>query len=205
MHYPEKILKLLLGLMTLFLLVYAEQAHAFGRVPILELTLKGNYSERVSDYKKNYTKSWGVELRLPLSNFFELSLGHNFTEDRDVFNEDYRSLQEAQGNTLPEGKIESTDTYIDTTANAAIFYTFGYVRPSILGGALWRTYCSENTFVDYGCSEQDVTWNAGAALSMIVTYNLRLRLTYTFSPSFVSDESSEKYDQSTSLGLTFVL
>lgn len=179
---------------------------AFAQSPqLFELTLSGSYSERFSEYKTNQTKSWGAELRLPLTHFFEVSVGHSFLEDKDTFNEKYRALQQEQGYTLPEGPIESIDTYIDTTTNAALFYTFGYLRPSIFGGALWRTYCSENTLADYGCKDQDVTWNAGAALSVIITYNLRLRASIRFSPSVVKDNADQKYDQSTSIGLTFVL
>jgi hypothetical protein len=192
------------GLATFALLGFSATAHAQG-AQLFELTLSGSYSERFSEYKTNRTKSWGAELRLPLTHFFEVSVGHSFMEDKDTFNEKYRAMQQDLGYTLPEGSIESIDTYIDTTTNAALFYTFGYLRPSIFGGALWRTYCSENTLADYGCQDQDVTWNAGAALSVIITYNLRLRASVRYSPSVVKDNEDQKYDQSTSLGLTFVL
>ncbi len=178
---------------------------AQARASLFEITLSGNYSERFTDFKKNIRKSWGAELRLPVTGFLEFSLGHNFLEDRDIYNETHRMLQEEQGYTLPDGTLESIDSYIDTTANSGLYYTFGYIRPSLFGGALWRTYCSETTLADYGCQKQDVTWNAGAALSVIITHNLRLRATFRLSPSALSDKSEEVYDQSTSLGITFVM
>lgn len=203
-RFYRAILKAAIGLAFLSMLLITNRAHA-QRPQLFELTLSGSYSERFSEYKTNQTRSWGAELRLPLTHFFEVSVGHSFLEDKDIFNEKYRTLQQEQGYTLPDGPIESIDSYVDTTTNAALFYTFGYLRPSVFGGALWRTYCSENTLADYGCKDQDVTWNAGAALSVIITHNLRLRASVRFSPSVVKDSENQKYDQSTSIGLTFVL
>lgn len=172
--------------------------------PLFELTLSGSYEERFSQFKTSQRRSWGAELVVPLTSFFQFSAGHTFTEDKDLFNDEYRTFQLERGVDLPEGKIEAIDTYIDTTVNGVLYHNFGYVRPSVFGGALWRTYCEENSFADYGCDEQDVTWNTGAGLSVKITGNLRLSLTYRITPS-VTYKTDERLDTLTSLGLTLAM
>lgn len=178
--------------------LFGSEAHA----TIFELNLNGSYEERLSQFKNNQRRSWGVELAVPLTSFFQISGGYSYLEDKDVFNDDYRTFQESQGIVLPEGPLETIDTYVDTTVNGVLYTTLGYVRPSIFGGAMWRTYCEENSLVDYGCKEQDLSWNAGASLSVMVTYNTRLRMTYRVSPS-VSAKNNTPLDTLISMGLTF--
>jgi opacity protein-like surface antigen len=168
---------------------------------MLEVTLTGSLEERFSQFKTNQRRSWGAEVLVPIASFLQLSAGHTFLEDKDTFNSEYREFQSERGVALPPGAIESIETYIDSTVNGVLFQTLGYVRPSIFGGALWRTYCEENSLADYGCIEQDLSWNAGAGLSMRVTNNLRLGITYRVTPS-VTHKKDKRLDTLTSLSLT---
>ena len=186
---------------SLALVTWAQPALARYGMPRFELTLNGSYEQRFSQFKTNERRSWGAELLVPLTSFFQFSAGHTFLKNRDVYNDEYKAFQRARGIELPEGTVESIDTYIDTTVNGVLYQNFGYVRPSIFGGALWRTYCEENTFNDYGCKEQDVSWNAGAGLSLQITNNLRLSLSYRVTPS-VTYKTDDRLDTLTSLGLT---
>ena len=168
-----------------------------------ELTLSGSYETRYSQYRENQRKSYGVELLVPLTSFLQLSAGHTFVEDKDIYNDEYRAFQAEQNVALPDGPLFNISTYADTTGNGVLYYNFGYVRPSVFGGVLLRTYCEENPLIDYGCVEQDPTWNAGAGLSMIITLNLRLNISHRVSPA-VTYETDGQLDGLTSVGLTIM-
>jgi hypothetical protein len=195
--------KILLSALVGFALWLGSPKEALAQMgmPLFEVTLSGSYEERFSQFKTNQRRSWSAELVVPLTSFFQFSAGHSFLEAKDIFNDEYREFQRTRGVELPEGPVESIETYIDTTVNGVLYQNFGYVRPSIFGGALWRTYCEENSLADYGCKEQEISWNAGAGLSLRITTNLRLSVTYRVTPS-VTHKDDERLDTLTSLGLT---
>jgi opacity protein-like surface antigen len=187
---------------ALFLACYKEApAFAQMRTQLFELTLTGSAEQRYSQFKTGQRRSWGAEILVPVTSFFQLSAGHTYLENKDTYNEAYREFQRQQGVELPAGNINSIETYIDTTVNGVLYQNLGYVRPSIFGGALWRTYCEENSFADYGCKPQDVSWNAGAGISVYVTNNLRVGVSYRLTPS-VTHKTDERLDSLTSLSLT---
>jgi hypothetical protein len=187
---------------ALILACYKEApAFAQMRTQFFELTLTGSAEQRYSQFKTGQRRSWGAEILVPVTSFFQLSAGHTYLENKDTYNDAYREFQRQQGVELPAGNINSIETYIDTTVNGVLYQNLGYVRPSIFGGALWRTYCEENSFTDYGCKPQDVSWNAGAGISVYVTNNLRVGVSHRLTPS-VTHKTDKRLDSLTSLSLT---
>jgi hypothetical protein len=187
----------------LFVSLSPQQAHAGARY--VDISLTGSYQSDIQKYLTSTRRSLGLEIGLPLTNFLDLSLSHTQILDRDVYNELYRETKKSQGVTVPEGDIEQKTQIVDTSVNAAVGYSFGYVKPTLFGGALWRRSCLEDTFQDYGCSDQDVTWNAGIALSAYITMSTRFRVSYRRSPSASQESSKKNYDELTSIGLTWSL
>jgi hypothetical protein len=178
---------------------------AWAAARYLDVSLTGSYQSDIQKYLTSTRRSLGIELGLPLTSVFELGIAHTQILDRDVYNELYRETKKAQGVTVPEGDIEQKTQIVDTSVNASVGYWFGYVRPTLFGGALWRRSCLEDTFQDYGCTNQDVTWNAGLALSAYITANTRFRISYRRSPSASQESSKKNFDELTSVGLTWSL
>ncbi|MEN9824428.1 MAG: hypothetical protein RI953_173 [Pseudomonadota bacterium] len=183
--------------------LFPQRAHAGARY--VDISLTGSYQSDIQKYQTSTRRSLGLEIGLPLTHFLDLSLSHTQILDRDVYNELYRETKKAQGVTVPEGDIEQKTQIVDTSVNAAVGYSFGYVKPTLFGGALWRRSCLEDTFQDYGCSDQDVTWNAGIGLSAYITMSTRFRVSYRRSPSASQESSKKNYDELTSIGLTWSL
>lgn len=179
------------------------------RQPILNISLDGSY-EQLHDEDSDTTKtSLGGELGLPLSSFFELAVGHILSVYREDYTDNYRQkILEYYGRygltdaDLPRDLIRET-TVMDTSLNAVVGYPIQSFKPAIFGGKLWRKVCKEDTFEDKGCASADVTWNAGVALSVMVTRALRLQLSYRISPSVRDDRKS--FDDRTAVGLTWGL
>ncbi|MFZ9519950.1 MAG: hypothetical protein ACO3A4_05675 [Silvanigrellaceae bacterium] len=172
----------------------------------IDISLTGSYQSDIQKYLTSTRRSLGVEIGLPLTNYLDLSLSHTQILDRDIYNELYRETKKSQGVAVPDGDIEQKTQIADTSANAAIGYSFGYIKPTLFGGALWRRSCLEDTFQDYGCTDQTVTWNAGIAISAYIGMSgTRFRLSYRRSPSASQESTKKNFDELTSVGLTWSL
>lgn len=179
--------------------------HAEARAKFIDISLSGSYQSDIQKYLTSTRRSLGLEIGLPLTDIFDISISHTQILDRDVYNDLYRETKKAQGVTVPDGDIEQKTQIVDTSANASIGYTLGFVKPTLFGGALWRRSCLEDTFQDYGCTDQPVTWNAGIAISAYITLSTRFRVSYRRSPSASQEAAKKNYDELTSIGLTWSL
>ena len=195
---------LILVLLGVLASVFASEALAQQPARFLDISVSGSYSRSFGQYTESRRKSLGIELGLPLSSFFEVSLGHNLIQDSTIYNDDYREAVKERI-VLPEGPITQSRNIQDYSANGALGIDLGHVRPSIFGGALRRKICEEDFLQDYGCQTQDLTWNAGVALQVYVTDALRLKLSFRVSPSVDTKRSTKTFDQLTSVGLTWGL
>lgn len=185
--------------------IFPGHAHARGASRLLDISISGSFQKNIQKYVTSTKRSVGVEIGLPLTDVVDLSFGHTQILDLDVYNEAYREAKAAQGVTLPEGAIEQKTQIVDSSANASFGHSFGYVKPTLFGGALWRRSCLEDTFQDYGCTDQSVTWNAGIAISAIITMKTRFRLSYRISPSIHQDDPRKNLDELVSVGLSWSL
>ncbi|NBO39135.1 hypothetical protein EBU99_11190 [bacterium] len=178
---------------------------AFAGARYIDVSLTGSFQKDIQKFQTSSRRSLGLEFGLPLTEIIDLSFAHTQILDLDEYNETYRQAKLAQGVPLPEGSIEQKTQIVDSSMNASIGRSFGYVKPTLFGGGLWRRYCLEDTFQDYGCSDQKVTWNAGLAISAYITMGTRFRVSYRLSPSVQQEASKKNYDTLTSIGLTWSL
>ncbi|MEN9529754.1 MAG: hypothetical protein RI932_1627 [Pseudomonadota bacterium] len=190
-----------LGLMS----VLPTEAFARGGSRYIDVSLMGSLQKDIQQYVTSTRRSVGLEIGLPLTEILDLSFGHTQILDRDQYNEAYREAKKAQGVNLPTGSIEQKTQIVDTSVNASVGYSFGYVKPTLFGGGLWRRSCLEDTFQDYGCTNQNVTWNAGLGLATYITMGTRFRVTYRLSPSVHQGSGKKNYDELVSIGLTWSL
>ena len=186
-------------------LCLSEDAMARGGSKFLDVSLTGSFQKDIQQFVISSRRSLGLEIGLPLTDVLDLSVGHTQILDRDEYNEAYREAKKAQGVTLPTGTIEQKTQIVDTSVNASVGHSFGYVKPTLFGGALWRRSCLEDTFQDYGCTNQKVTWNAGLAISAYITMGTRARVSYRLSPSVHQPGVKKNYDELVSIGLTWSL
>lgn len=188
-----------------FITLSSNIAHARGSARFLDVSLTGSLSKDIQQFVTSSRQSLGLEIGLPLTDIFDLAIGHTTIIDRDEYNEAYREAKKEQGVNLPEGTIEQKTLVRDTSVNASIGHSFGYVKPTLFGGALWRRSCLEDTFQDYGCTNQKATWNAGLAISAYITLGTRFRVSYRLSPSVHQSGVKKNYDELVSIGLTWSL
>lgn len=198
--------RLILILMTFGAMSSIHQnAYARRGANFLDVSLTGSFQKDIQQYVTSTRRSLGLEIGLPLTEILDLSFGHTQILDLDVYNEAYRETKKAQGVNLPDGSIEQKTQIVDSSINAAVGQSFGYVKPTLFGGALWRRSCLEDTFQDYGCNDQKVTWNAGLAVSAFITVSTRFRLSYRLSPSIYQSGAKKNFDELVSIGLTWSL
>lgn|GEM_PF-684607 len=181
----------------------ADQAHAQGR--FLDLSLTGAYSKSTQEYSVTTRRTWTGEIGLPLTSFFEVSLGHTFTEDTTRYNDSYRDMLLSKGYPLPDGTIQAVQRVQDYSVNGDLGYAIRSVRPSIFGGALRRRVCQEDVFEDHGCETIKLSWNAGLALQIYLTQALRFKASWRVSPAVAKNRPKKTYDQQTSVGLSWSL
>lgn len=179
------------------------RAAAQGR--FLDISVSGSYQKTLADDRDNYRRSWGLELGLPLTSFFEVQFGHTFIEDVTIFNERYRESAENAGYDLPEGRLKAQSRVFDYSANGDLGVSFRAIRPSIFGGALRRKICREDYYEDHGCEQIDLSWNAGVALQVYITMSMRLKASYRVSPAIAKNREKKAYDELTSVGLEWSL
>ncbi|MEN9808561.1 MAG: hypothetical protein RLZZ488_128 [Pseudomonadota bacterium] len=188
---------------TLVALTAAYPSDASAGSRFVDISLSGSYQSDIQKYLTSTRRSLGLEFGLPINNFLDLSLGHTQIQDRDNYNQVYRDIKKSQGVAVPDGELEQKTQIVDTSFNAAVGYTFGFIKPTFFGGALWRRSCLEDTYQDYGCVDQDVTWNAGLGLSTYITTSTRFRVSYRRSPSASQESVKKNFDELTSIGLTW--
>lgn len=190
---------------ALFAVVSSFSSVASAGARFIDISLSGSYQSDIQKYLTSTRRSLGLELGLPLTHFLDLSLGHTQIQDRDNYNQIYRETKKSQGVAVPDGDLEQKTQIVDTSFNAAVGYSFGFIKPTLFGGALWRRSCLEDTYQDYGCIDQNVTWNAGLGLSTYITTSTRFRVSYRRSPSASQEAEKKSYDELTSIGLTWSL
>ena len=181
----------------------SDRSFAQGR--FLDIGLTGSYQKTLADDRDNYRRSWGLELGLPLTSFFEVQFGHTFVEDVTIFNESFRASAQRAGYELPEGRLKSQSRVFDYSVNGDLGMALRGVRPSIFGGALRRKICREDYFEDHGCEQIDLSWNAGVALQVYLTNSIRLKASYRLSPAISKNRPKKAYDELTSVGLDWSL
>lgn len=183
----------------------SSEALARGGSKLFDISLTGSFQKDIQQFVMSSRRSLGLEIGLPLTDVLDLSVGHTQILDRDEYNEAYREAKKAQGVKLPDGTIEQKTQIVDTSVNASVGHSFGYIKPTFFGGALWRRSCLEDTFQDYGCTNQKITWNAGLAISAYITMGTRARVSYRLSPSVHQPGVKKNYDELVSIGLTWSL
>ncbi len=164
----------------------------------LSMTLNGMLGNHYYRLEKHEKTLLGLEIGIPLTRFFQIDLGHSYNQDKTTYSDEYRKNVESLGYTLPLGKIEQMNSSLQTYANGSVGFIIGFVRPTLFGGALWQTTCDEDTFQDYGCQRQPMTWNAGVGLGAVLTRFVQLKAQYRISPNTLKTKNTEL-----SLGLTW--
>ncbi|MEY4064252.1 MAG: hypothetical protein RIR26_460 [Pseudomonadota bacterium] len=202
---PMRAARLMLFSLPFMIFPFEHAALARPGSNFVDVSLSGSFQKDIQQFVTSTRRSLGLEIGLPLTDILDLSFGHTQILDLDVYNEAYREAKKAQGIVLPEGSIEQKTQIVDSSVNAAVGQSFGYVKPTLFGGALWRRSCLEDTFQDYGCTDQKVTWNAGLAVSAIITMSTRFRLSYRLSPSVYQNSGKKNFDELVSVGLTWSL
>jgi hypothetical protein len=188
-------------LLTLLLALLAPaMARAQGRY--FNTTIEGGFQRKNETYMSSVQTNVGVELGIPFTDYFELTLGHSLMVEQEKYNDAYRKrLLEKYGVADLPKSIERRNQVLDTSINGGFGYPIGFVKPSIFGGEMWRKVCREDTFENYGCEEKP-TWNAGVSMSLYLTRSLKFRVTYRITPSLRSD-SKKTLDDSTTLGISW--
>lgn len=184
---------------------FPASAFARGGSRLFDVSITGSFQKDIQKFVTSSRRSLGVEIALPLTDVVNLTFGHTQILDLKIYNEAYREAKAVQGVALPEGSIEEKTQIADTSANADVGHSFGDVKPTLFGGALWRRSCFEDTAQDYGCTDQEVTWNAGIAVSAFTNMRPRFRLSYRISPSAHQDSSKKNLDELVSVGLSWSL
>ena len=195
------LLKFNITIIFFFLIHLCTPIYAQGNY--FDLTFNGNYIVSYnSDYK--YTKiSYGLDLGIPLNRFFELNIGDCITRENYIYTEDYKNYLISKGSSFPPGNITQEYDSNDIYANLSLGLFSLYVSPSIYGGVLNRQSYFRDYYGTVSTDNQNLTWDAGAALSIRLSRHLRFKVTYRISPSGVnSPYGYPYYDQSYWVGLT---
>ena len=178
----------------------ANPAVAQGK--FVDISINGSYSKSHAVFSTTTRTSYGLELGLPISSFFEVALGHTVTKDTETFNSIYLRLLRAKGIDLPEYHRKSSIT--DSSVNGSMGVVVGPLKPTVFAGVLWRKECGSDSLAVSPCqSAAGPTWNAGIGVSVLVTYALRLKITYRISPSYDYERNRKAYDELISLGLSW--
>lgn len=166
----------------------------------LNITLNGSYEEQsATDYNETST-TYGLELGIPITWFFELSFGHSVTQEKRVYSQEYTDYLVSRSLPRPEsGVYTDKSNQLDTTANASLGYPIGYFYPYIFGGRLWRNVNQENSYYVSKPVKQE-TFNAGVGVSVFLTMQMRLKLSHRVSPSA---KDSKVLDSLSSVGLSW--
>ncbi len=193
----------LLSYIYLLLLAFIANNQVFGQTRYFDLTLNGNYSTNYTSSYKYTRTSWGIDLGIPLGNYFEINIGECITRDLYEYNDEYKNFLISKGNSFPPGDLSQEYNIEDTYANLSFGLFNKYVSPSIYGGLLNRQIYYRDYYGQTTHDSEPLTWDAGAALSIYMGRHLRLKVTYRISPSGVSSPSGDKYyDEAYWLGLT---
>jgi hypothetical protein len=179
--------------LIIFLILNAQAQYEY-----LSMTLNGMLGNHYYRSEKQERTLLGLEVGIPLTRFFQIDLGHNYTQDKTTYSDEYRKNVESLGYVLPKGKLEQMNSSLQTYINGSIGVVIGFVRPTVFGGALWQTVCEEDTFTDYGCQRLAMTWNAGVGIGAVLTRYIQLKAQYRISPNTLKTQNTEL-----SIGLTW--
>jgi hypothetical protein len=180
-------------------------ALARGNAEFIELSLEGSYSTKnYDDYSSEHQVISG-QIALPFNNTMGVSFGHSARSDKNMYKDSYREALAKQGVNLPEGPIEQIRNEINNYINATVSQRILNLRATLQAGAFWRKYCAEDTFRDYGCNEQDVTWNMKLDLAAYMGMRTNFKVSYQISPSEYQGTAEKNLDKVWTTGLSWSL
>jgi hypothetical protein len=155
----------------------------------------------------------GGNISLPMSNYFEISLGHNYTLDKYKFNDKYKEILRSKGLRIDDDTdvVQENETY-DYSANAVMGYFKGSLNPAIFAGAVLKETCSKGTLSpNKSCAKKIFTWTFGTMLTIAVFKRIKLQFKHSLSPYSndlkISDFKDiwNKFDQNFVVGLQYSL
>jgi hypothetical protein len=191
-------------LILLSLLCIHEFAFASGN--FFDITFNGSFqSSFTTNYK--YTKtSYGIELGIPLSSFFEINIGESFATSKYIYTDEYKAYLTSKGISLPTGDLTQEYLTTSTYGNISIGLFGYYLSPSIYGGVMNSQTRYKDFFGVETSKQENLSWDAGAALSIRLSRYLKFKINYRISPSNINTASGAPlYDQSYTGGLTISL
>lgn len=192
-------------IIIIFYIIILKNFFTYARENYFDLTINGSYVNNYSSTYKNTKTSYGIDLGIPLNQFFELNFGETITNETYVFTDEYKNYLISKGNTLPLGNLIQKYDASDTYANLSLGLFNLYVSPSIYGGLMNRQIYFRDYYGQETNESENITWNVGAALSVHLSKHLRFKVTYRISPSGVnSPYGNPYYDQSYWGGLTII-
>ena len=111
-------------------LVFSFHKSAFAN--LLNFSINGIYLRQNSEQYLNTKIIVGGNISLPMSNYFEISLGHNYTLDKYKFNDKYKEILRSKGLRIDDDTdvVQENETY-DYSANAVMGYFKGSLNPAI--------------------------------------------------------------------------
>ena len=175
--------------------------NAFAVGKYANIGINANINRRYTDNYASVRKSAGGEIGIPLTNFVEISGGFNYTEEVYDYTTFYQDNLKKRGYSLPDEGVLQIDIIRDYYLNVGVGYPIGIVTPSVFGGGMVREICTQNSFGDEGCTKQQLTWNAGIALSVSLTQRVSIKFSYRISPSPLNVSKEKRYDDTYTLGV----
>jgi hypothetical protein len=194
----------LFGTVAAFVLFPAD-AFARGGSRYVDVSLTGSYATNISQYYESERQIISGAIGLPFTETMGVSVGHNLKAEKNIYNDKYREALEAKGVQLPDGSVEQTRTERNYYVNATVSQWIWRFRTTLGGGAFWRTSCSEDTFQDDGCNEQDVTWNVTLGLEYVMSMRTSFKVSHQISPSEYQGSGAKNLDKVWTTGLSWSL
>jgi len=195
---------------SLLLILSLGFSKAWSQGKYANISIDGTYLKKLSEYTVKEKYTIGGELGVPVNEYLEISLGHQYVVDKDVYTDAYKTMLknyylEKYGVEVPleNEELMKEYRYTITSLNGGMGVMIGYVKPSLFGGAVWQTVCESDSYQESECTTEDVSWNVGVSLAVVVTRSLRLRSSYRLMPSLRDDK--ETYDGQMTVGLTWGL
>ena len=197
---------------TLFIIPLLFITHKDAFANFINLSINGIYLKQTTEQSLNTKLIIGGSISLPMSSYFEISLGHNYTLDKYKFNDKYKEILRAKG--LPidnDTQVVQEIKTKDYSANAVMGYFRGSLQPAVFAGAVLKETCNKGTLSPETCAKAVITWNIGAMLSTALNKRVRLQLKYTLSPYSNDlkinefDDIWKKFDQNFVVGLQYSL
>lgn len=186
-------------------IAFPASAFARGGSRYLDVSISGSYSTNISQYYSGERQILSGAIGLPLTETVGVSFGHTARAEKNTYNDTYREALAAQGVNLPEGPVEQIRNEVNNYVNATVSHWFGDFKSTLEGGAFWRKSCSEDTFQDNGCNEQNVTWNVKLDLAAYMGMRTSFKVSYQISPSEFQGAGKKNLDKVWTTGLSWSL